>query len=648
MKTVKLLVITSQILISILLFTGVSFAQKTSIYIPRNIVKAYEKGTRSYDGKPGSKYWVNHTDYKIQAEVFPKDRIVKGTEHIKYYNDSPDTITNLVMRLYLDINKKGNSRDSGIDPSDETDGVKIDTLMINGVGVTMKQGTGFLRQYGTVNRTATNLIIRRNGNPIFPNTVTTIDVQWSVVIPKISRDRMGAYNDSTLYVAYWYPQVSVYDDIDGWDRNEFGGIVEFYNDKNNFEYEVTAPKNYVVWGTGLYQNIKDVLKPEIYGRFQKAHTSDTTIRIVREEDLLKGVTTDKEKNVWKFKADGVPDIAFATSSGYAWDGLSTKADETGKRVFVDVVYPVKAKGWVEMDAYAKITVESLSTIWPGIPFPYPKVTIFNGDQFPSGAMEIPMMCNNSTNPTKTMQISDDLHEIAHTYFPFYMGTNERKYEWMDEGWATFFTNILIGNHVKNANELVYNIQDVSRNMGIEDDVPIIYPSVITRGGMLVFSSYAKAGTSYWVLKDLLGDDLFKKALQEYIKRWNGKHPIPWDFFYTFNDVAKEDLSWFWNPWYFESGFPDLAVQNVKVKGKSVEITVEKIGNVPVPVDLIVSYADGSKENIHRSTTVWRTGNKELVINLETEKKIEKVSIDTFLVPDVNPKNNVFVVNKQSK
>ncbi len=630
---------TSKIFFAVILLTNTTQAQNSTIYIPRNIVKAYEKGTRSYDGKPGANYWINHADYKIQAEVFPKERIVKGTEQIKYYNNSPDTLRRMFLRLYQDIMKKGNARDNRISPNDETDGVAIDTFMINGVGISTKGRDG-------LSRTATNISIRSLEKPIPPKSITNIDVKWSVIIPKETRNRMGAYNDSTLYVAYWYPQVAVYDDIDGWDIQEYGGSVEFYNDKNNFDFEITVPKNYLVWATGEYQNLQDVVKPEIFARYKEAQESDGVIRIVREEDLQAGTTANNEKNVWKFKATGVPDISFATSSGYIWEGISAEADANGKRVFTDAVYPVKSKSWEEVANYAKLSVENLSKIWPGVPFPYPKITTFNGETIGGGGMEIPMMTNNGISFTAAGQAGVTLHEIAHTYFPFYLGINERKYAWMEEGWATFFTSALLGSLVKDADEFTGNILTVGREMGSEFDSPMILPSVASRGPMLGFNSYPKASISYYVLKDILGDDLFKKALHEYINRWNGKHPIPWDYFFTFNDVAKEDLSWFWNPWYFERGFPDLAINNVKVNGSSVEITVEKIGSVPVPINLKITYADDSTEDVHKSTNVWKAGNKETKINYTIKKEINKVELNTKLVPDADSKNNYFELKKK--
>ncbi|MCL6099138.1 MAG: hypothetical protein M1391_11230, partial [Bacteroidetes bacterium] len=166
------------------------------------------------------------------------------------------------------------------------------------------------------------------------------------------------------------------------------------------------------------------------------------------------------------------------------------------------------------------------------------------------------------------------------------------------------------------------------------------------GQLLNFTSYVKASVSYLMLKNALGDELFKKCLDEYMNRWNGKHPLPWDFFFTFNNVAKQDLSWFWNPWYFDRGFPDLAVKNVKVKSGKAVVTIKKVGNVPVPVDLIVTYADSTTENVSKNITVWKTGAKEIKVDFKPKKVIMKVELNTKTVPDADDKNNVFEMKKK--
>jgi hypothetical protein len=626
------------LLFVILLFASISLAQKSSFYYPKNILKAYEKGTRSYDGKPGPNYWTNHADYKIQAELIPEKRKIKGTVHIKYYNESPDSLRTIVIRLYQDFLKKGTPRSSRVSLNDETDGTQIDTMMINGVGLDLKSRDLRIMKRGS------NMMINNLPMKIAPKASAEIVLKWSVLIPKETRIRMGAYNDSTFYVAYWYPQIAVYDDIDGWDQVQYeGGALEFYNDRNNFEVELTVPQNYIVWGSGLYQNLEEVLKPELAVRYKQAWLSDAIVKIVTQDDLKKGTTIGSGKNTWKFKGENIPDFSWATSSGYLWDATTAEVDDNGRRVLTDAAYPPESKTYEEVALFAKLSVQQLSVDQPGFPFPYPKITTFNGETKGGGGMETPMMCNNGVSG-RGGQAGVTLHEIAHTYFPFFMGINERKYAWMDEGWATFFTS---ANHMNVVEEgtgdsFEGNIRGVGVMMGNEADFPLTVLSSNTPTSQNYgFNSYTKASTAYYFLKEALGEEVFKKALLEYINRWNGKHPLPYDFFNTFNDVAKEDLSWFWNPWFFEPGYPDLGIKSVKAVKEGTEVIIEKTGNVPVPIDLEVTFTDDSKEKIYNKITVWKTGAKEFVVNIKNGKEIKRVELLDDHSPDGKLKNNVW-------
>ena len=605
---------------------------QSSLYIPRNILSAYEKGTRSFEGKPGPKYWVNYSDYKIEAEVLPLTRSLNGYERVTYYNNSPDTLNSFVIRLYADVFKKGSARDFSTSPQEITDGIKIDTLIINGVGVNFES-----KEYH-VRKTATNLFINNFPVKVAPGEQAKIEVKWKLPpIPKQLRIRMGAYNDSTFYFAYWYPQIAVYDDIDGWDSQEYGGYVEFYNDTNNFDVELTAPGNYLIWATGLIQNAKELYQPEIYERYQKAQNSDDEIKIISEEDYTnKKVYNGKEQNTWHFIAENVPDFSFAACSHYLWRGTSININ--GRRVFIDAICPVGAKFENEIPKFAKLGVEYFSKEWPGIPFPYPKITAFSGEQGIGGGMETPMMCNDGTYKTRGGQIVVTVHESAHTYFPFYMGTNERKYAWMDEGWATFFTFDLVKRLEPDEDELPAFIAMLNHSMGNDYMLPLVTPSysVKTEGTGLMF--YQQPAIAYLILKDFLGSELFGKCLREYMSRWHYKHPIPYDFFFTFDNVAREDLSWFWKPWFFEQGFPDLGIKKVD---NGNEVVIERIGNYPVPLDLKITFDDSTSEIIHKTAAVWKHGEREIKVKTNKTKKINKAELLTLLGPDVNPKNNYY-------
>lgn len=626
------------LILSITSFLFSSITAQTKLYIPGNIQKAYGKGTRSFDGKPGPNYWINRSDYTIKAELIPSSRTVNGHAWITFYNNSPDSLNTFAFRLYQDMMKKGSPRDFSVNPLDVTDGIKIDTLIINNNGIDFNS-----KSYRVV-RTGTNLIIANYPTKVPPKGFAKIEVKWSVVIPKETRIRMGAYDENTFFVAYWYPQVVVYDDVDGWDRQEYTGNTEFYNDFGNFDVELTVPGNNLVWATGVLQNAVDLLHPEVFKRYQKAQNSDEIVAIVTKEDLSNNsVTNGKEKNIWHFKAEKVPDFSFGTSDKYVWDGSAVEVDyTTGRKVFVDACYEHGIKYQDEVALFARLSIEYLSNEWPGIPYPYPKMTVFNGEQTRGGGMETPMMCNNGTYPNRAGQIGVTIHEISHTYMPFYMGINERKYSFMDEGWATFLTFDLVKRMEPDGDELPQTVSMLSMLLGNEYMIPVMTPSYSnkTQGTGLLF--YQQPALAYLILRDFMGEELFKKALHDYMNNWNGKHPIPYDFFFTFDRIAGEDLSWFWKPWFFETGFADLSVDRVNFdKEKNATVIIKNLGSYPVPIDLKITYKDGATETLHKPANVWKSGDSVYRFDIGKRKEFTKIELISLLGPDSNKSNNLY-------
>jgi aminopeptidase N len=191
----------------------------------------------------------------------------------------------------------------------------------------------------------------------------------------------------------------------------------------------------------------------------------------------------------------------------------------------------------------------------------------------------------------------------------------------------------------------YNAQILSNFAGHELDMPLMVPSVLLRGTSYGYASYYKPAVAYALLKDMLGNDVFTKTLQEYMNRWHGKHPIPYDFFYTFNDVLQQELNWFWKPWFFEMGYPDLAIKDVRLEDKKVKISIERIGNLPLPVHLTVTFTDNTKEIIKEPMKSWSTGAKEIILEREFVKAVKKVELGSNLVPDVKPENNIWSFRK---
>ncbi len=614
-------------------------AQSSNLYIPLDIQKAYNNKTRSFDGRPGANYWQNRADYKIKVKFEPATGLVKGEEKATYFNNSPDTLKQIVIRLYQDLYKKGNMRDITVECADIHNGVDIEKLSINGVEIDINT------EKLAAERTGTNLILKLH-SPLYPKSSLSLNASWSFTLPKETDIRMGTCDESSYFVAFWYPQIAVYDDIDGWDMYDYTGTQEFYNDFGDFDVEITVPAGFIVWATGVLQNPHELLNKEYLEKCWRAQKSDDIIIIINEKDYKKNniFIISSGAHTWKFSADNVSDFAFAVSDHHIWDGTSVKVDDdTGRRVAIYSAYKKESKDFGEVAELAKKTVEFLSTDLPGVAFPFPQITVFNGTRGKSG-MEFPMLANNPTASERGRTVDVTAHEITHTYFPFYVGTNERKYAWMDEAWSAVIPAELQEKLEPTLNRITRYTKIYSQFSGKELDLPVMTPSVMLKGAPYYFTSYIRPGLAYIFLKDLLGDDLFKKALKEYINCWKHKHPLPYDFFFIFNDVVKEDLSWFWKPWFFEPGYPDLAIKKVIIKSKMCKIIIENKGNLPVPVALKYTFSDDTETLYYETAKIWKSGKKEITIKSSYQDKslqIKKIELGNSQIPDVNIKDNIY-------
>lgn len=618
-----------KLLLAALVFMAESgYAQE--LYMPRNIKKAYANGTRSMDGKPGKNYWQNHAKYAIQLTVKANTKIVSGTETIVYENNSSDTLHTMVIRFVNNIHKPSSPRSGTISDDFLSDGLTITSLKIAGE-VYKENG----RKWGTVG----NIMMNK---PMLPHSKITINIDWNYPLSKES-GREGQIDNTTFYVAYSYPRVSVFDDYNGWDRLPHTDRQEFYNDFNDYTYSVKVPKNYVVYGTGDLLNPDEVLQPEFSERLKKSYTTDEVLHIANEKEMKNGlVTKQNDWNTWKFEAKNISDVCFGLSSSYLWDASSVVVDKnTNRRASVQAAYNIKGTDFVNSVKNNQYALDWFSNNWPGIPYPFSKMTAFQG----FADMEYPMMCNDSQmgDPVFAQLVQD--HEVAHTYFPFYMGINETRYAFMDEGWATTFEYLIgIAERGKEAADRFYKEFRVSSyiyDSSAEEDQPIITMSTQVSDSGYGNNSYGKASLSYIALKDLLGDDLFKKALHTYMDNWNGKHPIPWDFFNSMNSGSGKNLNWFFNNWFFTNNYIDLSVKNVAKK----TILVENVGGFAIPFDVNIVYADDTKETLHQTPGIWQSNQKTATIDLKSKKQIKQIILDGGIFMDATPANNKWEIKK---
>ena len=592
--------------------------------VPRNIQGAIDKGTRTANGRPGPNYWQNRADYSIQVHFDPRTRLVSGRETIAYSNNSRDTLRQLLFKLYPNLYKKGAARNSPVRAEDLTDGVAVSNIAIEGKPA----------ENAPKGANGTDMGLRTS--PIAPGQTLHVSLEFAYTLNKTSHIRTGEIDSGAFFIAYFFPRVAVYDDIDGWNRNPYLGDLEFYNDFCHFDVEVTVPGDYMVWGTGDLVNRQEVLSAAVNQRIDQASTADGIVTIVDTGELAGGnIIHRADSNTWKFAARDVTDFVFAISNHYIWKSSSLVVDPaTGRRTRVDAVFNPAHKDFFEVVSFARKTVEAMSYRFPAWPYPYPHETVFDGlDQ-----MEYPMMVNDNPleNRADAIELTD--HEIFHTMFPFYMGINETKYAWMDEGWASI-GEWLISPMIDTSIVDEYGVGPYANGAGKENDLPIITLSTQENGNDYFLNAYAKPAFGYLYVKDLLGDSLFRKGLHQYISVWHGKHPGPLDFFGCVNAGSGRNLNWFWKRWFYDGGYPDLAIKGYSHNYGTFLVILNK-GGKPIPIDLTIEYGDGTIQKIHRSVGVWEKGNKEVLIRLKAIN-IKQARLGSTYTPDSVPADNVW-------
>lgn len=589
---------------------------------------AIKKGTRTLAGKPGKNYWQNSADYSINVSFDPGTKLLSGDEWIKFSNNSPDTIKKLIIRIYPDLYKKGVKRSSAIAEKDQNDGVNVEVMRIG------NDGFNYMERPDRIHHDNTLMFVELD-KPILPRSVSNINVKWHYTVNSGSQNRTGMVDSTTCFIAYFFPRISVLDDIDGWDDWSYNGSQEFYNDFGNFNVNIKVPFNYVVWATGERKSEEVNLGPAIIGKLNKAKQSADIVHVIDTSDYANNAVINSDNTgVWKFSAEGVSDFAFALSDHYLWDASTVLVDSVTKRTtLASAAFNPTHKDYFDVANQAHQSVYLMSFRYPKVPFPFPYITVFDG----TDQMEYPMIIND--NPTDTHKDAVQLtsHEIFHSYFPFYMGINETKYAWMDEGWATIGESVISPLMGEPEDEGIYSKGRYERISGTENDSLLITNTKHYEGPSYLANSYGKGGLCYWVLQDMLGDALYFKALHQYMNDWHGKHPTPYDFFYSFNTATKKNLDWFWKKWFYEKVFPDLAITNVLAMGSFTKIVIGNKGGLPVPVYITLTMNNGTTKTLHYGANVWQTGKK--IFTVYSGAGVRSVTLGNEFVPDKDRSNN---------
>lgn len=576
---------------------------QSGLFIPANLQEAYRNGTRSPDGNPGKHYWQNHARYEIDLSIHPPDRLISGQEQILYFNTSPDTLKMLQFRLIQNVHRPAAKRDAAVDSGYYTDGMEIRELNIGGRKINPVYPAITPENNGTREMVPLD-------SPLLPGDSIRISIAWSYTLSdsRTTQPRDGVVDSTTFFIAYFYPRVDVYDDITGWNPQDFTEVQEFYNDFSDYRVRINVPHNTIVWATGQLLNRDAVLLDPIVKALDTARNSDRIVNILSRADSGNSTRGNGTQD-WEFESDNTTDFAFGISDHYLWDATSLEVDSSsGRRIMIQTAYAPQSRDFRDVALVGRSVIRYLSSILPGIPFPFPDMTVFNG----LSAMEYPMMVNDFSDPNPADMRTLTDHEISHSYFPFYMGTDESRYAFMDEGWATFFELMISGTQLgkEQADSLFadFYLGSYIHDQSLQTNHPIITPSGELSGKAYEYNSYGKPALAYLALRDLLGDSLFKVCLQQYMQRWHGKHPVPWDFFFSFNATSGLDLNWFWQNWFFSENYTGISIQDARVKKGICRVSLVNKGGFDCPVDLEFSFENGKDSLIHLSPAIWKKGN----------------------------------------
>jgi hypothetical protein len=606
---------------------------------------------RSASGQPGPKYWQNRADYKLTVSLNEETNEISGNSIISYTNNSPDKLAFLWLQLDQNLFSK-DSRGNAIIPvsgsrngarGQEFDGgykiksVKLISL-VNGKNIETDV------KY-SVNDTRMQIFLptdlAASGGKL------KLKIDYSFISPQYGSDRMGILdtkNGKVFTVAQWYPRMSVYDDVLGWNMTPYVGPAEFYLEYGDFDISITAPSSHIVVSSGELMNPQDVYTVEQQNRWKMAEKSDKTVLIRSAQEVLdpKSRPSAKPTLTWNFQLKNARDAAWASSAAFIIDAARMNL-ASGKKSLAISAYPIESDGldrWARSTEYTKASNEFNSKKW--LEYPYPAATNVASI---AGGMEYPgiVFCGSDAKKGDLWGVTD--HEFGHTWFPMIVGSNERLHAWMDEGFNTFI-NTLASNDF-NKGEYKSEVLDMHQlGKMITSDVfePVISSPDNMKERNIGILAYYKPGIGLSLLREqILDPERFDRAFKTYVDRWAYKHPTPDDFFRTIENVAGENLSWFWRGWFINNWKLDQAVNKVKYVDndpkKGALITIENLEKMPMPVILEIKTESGQVNRIKLPVEIW-VRNKEWTFLYPSTEALESVVIDPDKVmPDSNAANN---------
>ncbi|RYY35484.1 MAG: M1 family peptidase [Sphingobacteriaceae bacterium] len=611
---------------------------------------------RAADGQPGPKYWQNRADYQLSAHLNDQTNEITGTEILTYTNNSPQNLGFVWMQLDQNLFKQ-DSRGSAIVPVTGSRnggrgqvfdaGYKIKSVKILGNDAELKY---------TINDTRMQVWLPKE--VAATGGQVKLKIEFSFISPDYGSDRTGVLttkNGKIYTIAQWYPRMCVYDDVTGWNVLPYTGPGEFYLEYGDFDLNITAPANHIVVASGELLNPSEVYTAEQQKRWAQAAQSDATVIIRSAKEVTDAASrpAGKKELTWKFKIKNARDVSWGSSAAFIIDAAKMNLP-SGKKSVAISAYPVESDGsdaWSRSTEYVKKSIEHYSSKW--FEYPYPAATAVAGIV---GGMEYPgiVFCGYRAKKASLWGVHD--HEFGHTWFPMIVGSNERLYGWMDEGFNTFINTLSTAefNNGEYAPKRATDMQRVGEMMTRPDLETILSQPANLKEKNTGTLLYFKPSMGLVLLREqILGKDRFDKAFQTYINRWAFKHPTPDDFFRTMENVGGESLQWFWRGWFINNWRLDVGVTNVSYvsndASKGALITLENNDKMAMPVILDIKLKSGKVERVQLPVEIWER-NSTFVYKYPSTEEVESVTYDPDKkLPDYNSDNNVWKGNpSQSK
>jgi len=618
----------------------------------RALALATPNAFRSASGMPGPLYWQQKADYDIRASLDTATHTIHGEETITYHNNSPDTLRYLWLQLDMN-NGAPTTRFAPLNPFARQEpgvtlGATIERLnAVHAPPARRGRAAGPATTAPLAYRVNSTMMRVDLDQPLPPHGVATLDLAWHHQIPR--QGRTGRQQEPTgwLYdVAQWYPRMAVYDDVRGWNTDQYISA-EFYLEYGDFDVALTLPAGYTVTATGTLRNAAEVLPAMIRQRLAAAAHSDTIVHIIRGSEVgtpaLLPPRTGATRT-WRFHADNVRDFAWATAPNYMWDASSWDG------ILMQALYPPEdSTTWATA---ADMTRHSVMIHSRWFHYPWPTAISVDG---PVGGMEYPMITFDNDDNVKELYYTI-AHEQGHEWFPMMVGSNERLYPWMDEGFNTFIDWYTFRDRYPTDTTRIQSLEFGSMhayqrflNTYRDVEAPIMVPQDRAPNGLMSgWNAYGKPGVALHFLREQVVDSTaFDAAFREYVRRWVFKHPTPADFFRAMNDGLGEDLSWFWRGWFLRDDHLDQAVDSVGMRTLQrrtfAVVFLSSRREMVAPVQIRVTLSDGTIRNEKLPVETWLRGaNAAWPVEVAAGVRIVRVEIDPWnAYPDVDRSNNVW-------